>query len=126
MDGQIDKLKRPTDKMTKLTVTSHTSANMPKTTGIWFSKVPDTSLALSFGTLSSGRTLTSTRATGYSLTICWHQTRYLTTPMESFTKPSTSIYVSSSRNKGATDKPGLDHHPHNSATDRILHNPQNS
>jgi hypothetical protein len=34
------------------------------------------------------------------------------------------IHVSSSRNKGATDKPGLDHHPHNSAMDRILHNPQ--
>jgi hypothetical protein len=44
--------------------------------------------------------------------------------MESFANPPTSIHVSSSRNKRATDKPGLDHHPHNSATDRILHNPQ--
>jgi len=50
--------------------------------------------------------------------------RYLNKPMESFTKPSTSIHGSSTRNKGATDTPGLDHHPHNSATNRILHNPQ--
>jgi len=44
--------------------------------------------------------------------------------MESFTKPLTSIHVSSSRNKGATDKPGLDHHTHSSAMDRIIHNLQ--
>jgi hypothetical protein len=90
---------------------------------MWFSKVPDTSLAFSSGTLSSGRTLsqpgpldTAWQYGGIRQGTSLHQWNHL--------QPSTSIHLSSSRNKGATDKPGLDHHPHNSAMDRILHNPQ--